>query len=272
MLLVRGTNTVMPEVVEVEIVARGLRKEIVNRTITGVKSDSNPRFSDSDKIKNCTITMVERRGKYLICTLNGNKTMIIHLGMTGQLLYNSEVTSNIRAIFAIGKDTLTLRDPRGFGRVRVISSGEDHGLATLTKLGPEYNDPAFTSEHIHSTIGTSTVGIKSLLLNQQILAGVGNYICDEALHRAKINPTRARLDLSQCVKLHESLLHVIRSSLECGGVSVRDYVHIDGTKGHYQNSFSVYGRGGEKCFTCGSILGRSVVAGRTTVHCVSCQK
>ena len=272
MLPIHGTNTVMPEVVEVEIVARGLRKEIVNRTVTGVKSDSNIRFSDSGKIKNCTITMVERRGKYLICTLSGNKTMIIHLGMTGQLLYNSQSTGNIRAIFTLGKDTLTLRDPRGFGRVRVTDSGEDHGLATLTKLGPEYNDPLFTSEHVYSTVSKSRIGIKSQLLNQQILAGVGNYICDEVLHRANLNPARVRLNLSQCIKLHESLLHVIHASLECGGVSVRDYVHIDGTKGQYQNFFNVYGRSGEKCFTCGSILGRSVVAGRTTVHCGSCQK
>ena len=262
----------MPEVVEVEIVARGLRKEIVNRTITEVESDSNPRFSDSSQIKNRTVTMVARKGKYLICTLSGSKTMIIHLGMTGQLLHNSPVTSNIRAIFTLGKDTLTLRDPRGFGRVRVTGTGEDHGLATLNKLGPEYNDPLFTGEHIYSTIGKSNIGIKALLLNQQILAGVGNYICDEALHRAKINPTKQHLNLGQCVELRESLLHVIHASLVCGGVSIRDYVHIDGTKGHYQNSFNVYGRAGENCSTCAGILNRSVVAGRTTVHCGSCQK
>lgn len=262
----------MPELVEVDIVARGLNKTIKGKHIEKVQCGINPRFKDAKLAKNSDILKVTRRGKYIMLELTGDKKMIIHLGMTGQLLLNSPVDSHIRATFHVGADTLKLRDPRGFGLVKVVGNDQDHGLRTLNSLGPEYYDKNFTEEHIRFVVGGSMCGIKTMLLGQTILAGVGNYICDEALHRALVHPLKRKLTTAECGKLHKSLLDIVAESMALGGVSIRDYVHIDGTKGTYQNVLKVYGRGGLPCLTCATGLTKAIVSGRGTVYCGACQK
>ena len=267
-----GTVLGMPELVEVDIGARGLDNTIKGKRIEKVRCGTNPRFKDAKLAKNYDILKVTRRGKYIMLELTGDKTMIVHLGMTGQLLLNSPVDSHIRATFRMGADILKLRDPRGFGLVKVVGNDQDHGLKTLNSLGPEYCDKNFTQEHTQSVVGASTCGIKTLLLKQTILAGVGNYICDEALHRALVHPLKRKLTTAECGKLHKSLLDIVAESMALGGVSMRDYVHVDGTKGTYQNFLKVYGRGGLLCLTCATRLTKAIVSGRGTVYCETCQK
>lgn len=262
----------MPELVEVDIVTRGLDKAVKGKRIEKVQCATNPRFKDAKLAKNRDILKVTRRGKYIMLDLTDSKTMIVHLGMTGQLLLNSPVNSHIRATFRIEADTLKLRDPRGFGLVKVVGKDQDHGLRTLSLLGPEYGDANFTQEHIRSVVNGSACGIKTLLLRQTILAGVGNYICDEALHRARIHPLKRKLTEVECGTLHESLRAIVAESMALGGVSMRDYLHIDGTKGTYQNFLKVYGKGGQPCPVCSTGLTKAIVSGRGTVYCETCQK
>jgi len=262
----------MPELVEVDIVARGLHEVLKNKLIKKVRCGTNPRFKEAKSATNSRVNGVSRRGKYIMVDLTGGKNMVLHLGMTGQILVNVPADSHIRATFVTESDTVRLRDPRGFGIVKVVGSGEDHGLGTLNSLGPEYYEKTFTPEHIGAVVGRSGRSIKTILLEQVLLAGVGNYICDEALHAAGIHPLQRGLTAKECAKLHQSLLDVVTNSMAHGGVSSRDYVHIDGSKGSYQNYLKVYGRGGLPCKTCGTKLTKSTVSGRGTVYCGSCQK
>ena len=266
-----GTVLDMPELVEVDIVARGLDKAVKGKRIEKVECDTNPRFKHAKLAENCAIEKVFRHGKYIMLELTNGTTMIVHLGMTGQILFNSPADSHIRATFYIGKDTLKLRDPRGFGLVKVVDKDQNHGLRTLNSLGPEYYDENFTQEHVQSVTSKSACGIKTLLLGQTILAGVGNYICDEALHAAMLHPLKRKLTAEECSKLHKSLLDIVTESMALGGVSMRDYVHIDGTKGTYQNFLKVYGRAGMPCLVCGRKLTKITVSGRGTVYCETCQ-
>lgn len=261
----------MPEIVEVDIVVRGLAETINGKRIEKVKYGKNPRFADAKLASGTDILEISRRGKYIMIRLTGGMRMIVHMGMTGQLLLDSEAGDHIRVTFRIEDRTLKLRDPRGFGLIRVVGEHQEHGLRTLNSLGPEHYDKNFTQKHILSVTNSSTSCIKTLLLGQTILAGVGNYVCDESLHRAGIHPLKRKLTVEECGKLHQSLLDVVDESTAHGGVSVRDYVHIDGTKGAYQNFLKVYGRGRQPCLTCLTILTKTIVSSRGTVYCESCQ-
>jgi formamidopyrimidine-DNA glycosylase len=261
----------MPELPEVETIRVHLEKELVGKVLSKVVTDGSQRFISATSSSNKQVEKVSRRGKYLIVALDDFTEMLIHLGMTGQLLLNPGNVPHVRVTWNINNNILVLRDPRGFGGVTIHAPGIYTNMPTLANLGPEYDWPEFTVEHFFNIVSKSKTSIKAILLDQKVLAGVGNYIADEALWLSFIHPEATLLTETKARDLYNALLYVITASLKCGGVSMRDYVHLDGTFGTFGEHLNVYGKDGEACSRCATILLNKKVAGRSTTFCPTCQ-
>ena len=166
---------------------------------------------------------------------------------------------------------LALRDVRRFGRVAVIGS-DASALPTLAAIGPEPFDPAFTPEVLWANLRRRSVRVKTNLLSQRPVAGVGNIYADEALWRAGIHPAARAISRPAAARLHAALLEVLTAGIEHGGTTLRDYRGVDGSTGSNQLHLACYGRAGQPCPRCGATLRRSVVDGRGTTHCPLCQR
>lgn len=263
----------MPELAEVETVKRGLEASVINRVISKVDSDGSERFKAAEFTYLDKITSITRRGKYLIFHLETNRDMIVHLGMTGALLVTpqSAQLSRFRARWVFDDVTLTLIDPRGFGRVGVVDAGDYSSFKGLSGLGPEPLDN-FDPKPFVEAFAKEGQTVKARLLGQKHLAGVGNYVCDEALWRAKINPKRRQLSKKESLELVNAIISVLNDGIARGGLSTRDYQQVDGTKGSMIDFLDVYGRAGEPCSRCQSTIIKEVVAGRGTSFCPRCQR
>ena len=222
-----------------------------------------------------TVVAVDRRGKYLVLPLDDGRHLVIHLGMTGQLRLDpvaGDVDPYDRAWWDLDDGTrLVLRDVRRFGRVAVV--GDDpSALPTLAAIGPEPFDPTFTPEVLWANLRRSSTRVKTNLLSQRPVAGVGNIYADEALWRAQIHPGTRSVSRPAAARLHEALLAVLTAALDNGGTTLRDYRTVDGATGTNQHSLACYGRAGQPCERCGTTLRRSTVDGRGTTHCPACQR
>lgn len=269
----------MPELPEVETTVRALREPLLGETITGVRN-SWPRHIATPspealqaRIDGRRIEAINRRGKYLVFTLTGGETLIIHLRMTGHLSVvdaGAPVAPHTHTIFALasGKE-MRFRNPRKFGRVYLVQEPEE----VLGKLGPEPLDPDFTPERLKEQLERRTKQLKALLLDQTFIAGVGNIYADEALFYAGLHPQRRADSLNDgdIEALHASLQKVLRTGIEREGASIDRYVKPDGSRGTMQEVVSVYQRTGETCHRCGAAIQRIVVAGRSTHFCPACQ-
>ena len=269
----------MPELPEVETVARGLAKRVTGDVIESVWLGSKPEplKSPAQEIEAAllskTIRDVRRSGKHIVFDLesrNGSGTAqwIVHLGMTGKLLVCSpenEIEKHTHAILrlASGRE-LRFVDPRRFGRLAVIEEFTPPGAEPL-QIRP--TDFALLFR------GRKTP-IKSALLNQKLLSGVGNIYADEALFRAGVRPRRraASLTAAELEKLHKTLRQVLKQAIRLGGSSVSDYVDAEGQRGFFQLKHRVYGREGEPCLVCRTPIKRIVIAGRSSHYCPKCQK
>jgi formamidopyrimidine-DNA glycosylase len=270
----------VPEVAEVEVVRRGLEPLVVGKRVTRVVlSDENERWSEARESEGALVLGVRRRGKYVLLDLAKDAgedplaEMVVHLGMTGQLVTSSEedVMTRFRVRWHLeGGVVLNLGDVRGFGRVAVLEPGEHSRIAGLAGLGPEplggFDERAFARE-----LTKSGAPVKAVLLGQSLMAGVGNYVADEGLWRARVHPEERHLGVRRGAALGRALVDVVEDALVRGGLSIRDYVRVDGTKGSMQDALSAYGRAGLPCLRCGSALRKSVVAGRGSTWCPKCQ-
>jgi formamidopyrimidine-DNA glycosylase len=268
----------MPEMPEVETLRRQIAPKLESERIDRVLHAVHPRFAPAHGAGGYHVAGTSRRGKYLIIGLSDPARppleLILHLGMTGQLLWgSSQVTSDKHMHLGVetASGVLWFRDPRKFGSVHLVNPGHYDTLPTLASLGPEFDDPAFTPALVYSLLGPLGQSVKTRLLLQRALAGVGNYIADEALWRARIHPDRKSISHAEAKRLHSALRKVIIDSLALGGVSMRDYVHSDGSKGGYAAQLRAHGRGGLACYRCTSSLVKSVVGGRGSVWCPTCQ-
>lgn len=264
----------VPELPEVETLRRQLVPLVARRRITDVLMGSHHRFSHARTARGATVKVVRRRGKYLILELSGERELVLHLGMTGQLRWGDRGTSvgmhtHLGLVFTHG--VLWLRDPRRFGRALVVPRGRYESLPTLAALGPEPDDPSFTSRRVEEFLGRSGTPVKTRLLEQRMVAGVGNYLADETLWYAGVSPFAHTLSPEECKSVRTALRTVIKESIKYGGVSERDYVHLDGSRGGYAERLAVHGRAGLPCLRCGERLSHGRVAGRGTVWCSSCQ-
>lgn len=268
----------MPELPEVETIRAALEPLVEGRTIVASHAHPSPKFASARRARDHLIGPVRRRGKYLLVDLLGpegaRRELVVHLGMTGQLGPDLDGDGpHARAWWRFDDgSSLVFRDVRRFGRIAVVPAGDHRSLPTLHALGPEPFADDFTAEGLWQALGASGVRVKTQLLGQRVVAGVGNIYADEALWRSGIHPGSRRVGRERAARLHDSVRHVLAAGLSNGGTTLRDYRTVDGEAGRNQHSLACYGRGGQSCRRCGTTLRRSVVDGRSTTWCPQCQR
>jgi formamidopyrimidine-DNA glycosylase len=271
----------VPELPEVETIARGLANAVTGKTIAAATvlmakiAVPPPGLDFRSAVAGERIERVGRRAKFITLDLASGRRLTIHLRMTGRLIYQApgahapypythvifDLTDGSRVCFA---------DVRQFGRVRLLAAGDpwdaDGGIEPL--------EEGFTSEAFVSMLDGRRTPIKTFLLDQKRIAGIGNIYACEALWEAGIRPSRSSHKVSRPARrrLHGAIRDVLARSIEARGTSVDDYVDADGLKGGFQNFLSVYGRLGEPCVRCGKPIVRTVIGGRGTWWCRGCQK
>ncbi|MGG1312074.1 DNA-formamidopyrimidine glycosylase [Cohnella laeviribosi] len=274
----------MPELPEVETVRRTLNKLIAGKKIRSV-SVNLPRIiqkpDDPDvfaaMLEGRTFQSVERRGKFLRFLLDG-LVLVSHLRMEGRYgVFREEdpVENHTHVIFHFTDGTaLRYKDVRQFGTMHLFAPGEDLISQPLRKLGLEPLSDDFTPDAFAKAIGRRTTKIKPLLLNQEVIVGLGNIYVDEALFAAAIHPERPADSLSRAElkRLHSAIVATLSSAVEAGGSSIKSYVNGQGEMGMFQHRLKAYGRTGEPCERCGSPIAKFALGGRGTHICERCQK
>ncbi|WP_418792094.1 DNA-formamidopyrimidine glycosylase [Phosphitispora sp. TUW77] len=274
----------MPELPEVETIRRSLEHKIKGKIFTGVDiylekilKGIDPGEFD-EKLKGKKITGISRRGKYLIIQLAGGLVIVVHLRMTGQLLYCSaeqEKSKYTHMIFHLSdQGELRFVDQRQFGKVQFLPAKDLENHSSLKNLGVEPLSDEFTRGFFMKGLKNRRVKIKPLLLEQEFIAGIGNIYADEALFRAKVNPEKVASNLSsrEASKLFIAIKEVLEEGIENKGTSIKDYIDGDGNQGNNQNNLRVYGREGQPCIKCGTEIQRVVIRGRSSHFCPKCQK
>jgi formamidopyrimidine-DNA glycosylase len=283
----------MPELPEVETVVRGLRGVLPGRSIVSVRLGKTDFIDDpaalGEHLPGRRIIAVERIGKFIRVELatvekgearsapaektSGDLNLMVHLGMTGRLAVrapNEPVAPHTHGFFDLDDgNELRYTDIRRFGRILLVPA---EGLPEFqSRLG---EDALFVSAREFSRrLAGRRARIKALLLDQKSLRGMGNIYADESLWRARIHPARlaANLKEEEVARLHQAIRQVLRTAIKLGGSSISDFLDAEGKPGSYQMRHRVYGREGEKCFRCGAIVRRIIVAGRSSHFCPRCQ-
>ena len=263
----------MPELPEVETVRRQLAPLVTGRSITEAWGHPSPKFASAPQAAGARVEAVGRRGKYLLLALDDDRELVVHLGMTGVLrLRPGDLDPYVRAWWALDDGrVLELRDVRRFGRIGVVPVGEYASLPTLAVQGPEPWDEALDDGGLWKRTRRSRARIKTQLLSQRPLAGVGNIYADEALWRAGIHPARRTITRKEADRLLAELRLVLEQGIANGGTTLRDYRSPDGEPGRNQLELGCYGRAGEPCARCGTELRRTVIDARGTTFCPTCQ-
>lgn len=242
------------------------------------------KFTPALEAVGSTLGPMGRRGKYLLVPLRGSggdRELVVHLGMTGRLFVEGDgdheglqdpPARHHRARFVLADGRrLVFDDVRRFGRIAVVPTGDHSALPTLAALGPEPWDEHFDAEHLRRSVNASTRAIKTQLLSQRVVAGVGNIYADEALWRAGIRPSARRLTRVEAERLRTAIVEVLTEGIDNGGTTLRDYRDATGRQGRNQERLVCYGRSGLPCLRCGTALRRSVIDARSTTWCPSCQ-
>jgi formamidopyrimidine-DNA glycosylase len=221
------------------------------------------------------VERLERRGKYLIWQTQDELFLLMHLRMTGTMLYDAAPgTPHVRVRLALGDGhVLSFCDPRRFGTGELALGRPALDEFLSARLGIEPLGPGFTSDHLFMLTRGRPAAIKAFLLDQRRIAGIGNIYANEALFRAQIHPLRpaGRLTRRQIAALRDAVVGALSAGLDAGGASIDDFRHPDGAKGAFQNEFLVHGRDGEPCPVCGAAIRKFVTAGRGTYACERCQ-
>lgn len=267
----------MPELPEVETIRRQLSEEVVGQTVIRAGSHESEKFSPARKAQGRCFIELGRRGKYLIGEFDNETELIIHLGMTGQLLIDTEEEASKKLdpycrawwLLANGK-TVVYRDVRRFGRIAIVNKGDYSKIPTLRDMGPEPFSVELTGDEVWSRSKGRRSRIKTQLLSQRLIAGVGNIYADEALFLARINPALRSISRSQAERLLDCVRTVLSEAIDRGGTTLRDYRNLEG-KGSNQYHLKCYGRSGEACVVCGCVLRLRVIDARSTTWCPQCQ-
>jgi formamidopyrimidine-DNA glycosylase len=279
----------MPELPEVETIAKGLRQTIVGKKVKEVQAIFPAIVKQrSDIFKKAVagkeIKRIRRRGKYLLIDLSGGKTIIIHLGMTGKLLFthksgnrnagqieSHDKHDHVIFRFCGSPSRLCYNDQRKFGKIKVFDTSDERNVPELRKLGPEALE--VSPSRFASILRRRKGRIKSVLLNQQVIAGLGNIYADESLFEAKIHPTRKVDELSETelARLRKAVRGILQKAIRAGGSSVDNYLNVDGQMGEFQLQHKAYGREGERCKRCGAKIKRIKINQRSSYFCPRCQ-
>lgn len=287
----------MPELPEVEIVRRGLARLLPGHAFRDVEFDWPKGFPNDPAavrqfLLGAAIVAVRRRAKVLLIDLDTGYTLVIHLKMTGQLVFRSDAESfgaghpndsligelpdkSTRVTFTLDGAKLFFNDQRKFGWVRLLPTVEVMELDFFKKVGPEPLDSRFTATDFKERLmRRKNSSIKAALLDQTVIAGVGNIYADESLWAAQIHPATRVGDIrpAKLTKLYHELRAVLQLSIDKGGSSDKNYVNAEGKKGSYLTFAKVFRLNGQPCPRCGRIIQKTRVAGRGTHVCLSCQK
>ena len=275
----------MPELPEVETLRRGLERHIVGRTLGLVRirvaKMLKGTFSDptgfSERLKHARVESVGRRGKHLIIALDSGYHLLFHLNMRGQLLLTPSATPEAKYLVAAlpldDGNELRFHDMWTWGEMRLASPEELAAHPALSGMGPEPFSEEWTPQSFSASLARRPkTAIKTILLDQGIVAGVGNIYADESLYRAGVHPLRpgGSLTGAEIECLHREIRAILREATEGGGTTSDNYVDAEGQVGRYTPR--VYDRNGQPCLSCGQPLTKIRVTGRGTVYCATCQK
>jgi formamidopyrimidine-DNA glycosylase len=274
----------VPELPEVETVARDLRAAVTGRRIMTVKLGHPKllRFPVPEVftavLPGQRIEAVRRRGKFIVCALESGEDLVFHLGMTGHVLVCQSSApeaahTHLRALLDDGRE-LRYDDARRFGRILLGPQSLLEDSRVIPMLGVEPLSEEFTRDRLDQVLRRTTRTVKAALLDQRGVAGLGNIYVDEACHLAGVRPTRRchTLTRAQRAALHAAIPAVLVSAIRNRGSSIDDYRDVWNAKGSNQERLQVYGRGGRPCLRCGATLRQTTVAARTTVYCPACQR
>jgi len=287
----------MPELPEVETVRLGLEPVLAGARLARVEARRpDLRFPLPEgfvqRLTGARVESLRRRAKYILASLDRGEVLVMHLGMSGRFEITGQTAARRPGEFLYAAppdpkhahvvfeteagDIVTYFDPRRFGYMGLIPAAELDRHPWFLGLGPEPLEPAFSSAHLARAFAGRRQSVKATLADQRVVAGLGNiYVC-EALHRARISPLRAAGDVGPRARtrLVAAVKAVLAEAIEAGGSTLRDYAAADGALGYFQHRFGVYGREGEPCLRdgCRGVIERSVQAGRSTFHCVACQR
>lgn len=272
----------MPELPEVETVRAYIHQYTAGKKIMhiDVRLARLIKNADADTFIHAltgqTIEAVKRRGKYLLLQCSGSHSLLVHLRMTGSLIYVPHWQENIKAahiIFSLQEGTLVYRDIRTLGCLWLVPPQGPTGIQGYDTLGPDGNSPACTTAYLRQALAGTQRYIKSFLLDQTKIAGLGNIYVDEALFLAHISPFRRCHTLTQeeIEHLHDAIVHVLHEGLKYGGTTIQNFVNGSGREGQNQNHLLVYGREGTPCVFCGGTIQYKKLTGRGTHYCPHCQ-
>ena len=273
----------MPELPEVETVRRQLEPLVSGAKIIDARAHRSPKFTPALEAIGSTVSDIQRRGKYLLIGLldpsqategRPGRELIVHWGMTGARHVDATTPNDPyeRAAWDLADGrTRGSRDIRRFGRIAVVSAGDHRTLPTLHHLGPEPFDPALDGTSFHRALAASRSRVKTHLLSQRPIAGVGNIYADEALWRAEVNPSVRRVGPARAEALLGHIRDVLTEALDHGGTTLRDYRTPDRSTGQNQFRLDCYGRSGRPCRRCATPLTSRELDQRTATWCPHCQ-
>lgn len=287
----------MPELPEVETVRRGLEPVLTGARLVRVEARRpDLRFPLPEgfvqRLTGACVESLHRRGKYILATLDRDETLIIHLGMTGRFEIDDPsaprpATGVSRAAIANPRHAhivfetqagarITYFDARRFGFMDLAPSNALAAHPRLAGMGPEPLEAAFDADYLKTAFTGRRQAIKTLLLDQRVVGGLGNIYVSEALHRARVSPLKPAGAVSKraLAAIVDAVRSVLRDAIAAGGSTLRDYADPSGATGYFQHAFQVYGRQGEPCLAsgCQGVVCRIVQAGRSTFHCPRCQR
>lgn len=287
----------MPELPEVETVRRGLEPVMAGRRVLkatlrrpDLRFPLPPRFAA--RLKGARIERLARRGKYLLAPLGTGETLVMHLGMSGRFTItgaqgDAHAPGDFRharavdpahdhVVFALeGGASVTYNDPRRFGFMDLVPAKGLPASPHFARMGPEPLEAAFDGARLAAALAGRRAPLKALLLDQRVVAGLGNIYVAEALHRARLSPSRpgGALSAREADTLADAIKAVLADAIAAGGSSLRDYADAQGGLGYFQHAFAVYDREGEPCprLRCRGVIARSVQSGRASYACTACQ-
>lgn len=286
----------MPELPEVEIVKQGIEQAVLGRRVSHVdqrRPDLRIPFPENlvERLQGCKIAALSRRGKYVWVHLESDHEaspliMVLHLGMSGRVLIippgdSYELDKHDHLVLKMDDSTLLIfQDPRRFGMVMLMAESEIERHKSFAHMGPEPLGNEFHKDAFQEKLASKSAAIKTVLLDQRVVAGIGNIYASEALFYASIHPERSANSLSdeEAENLCHAVKDVLRKAIRAGGSTLKDYRHADGELGYFQHSFAVYDKEGEVCTKCShngpkkASIEKIVQAGRSTFFCAACQK
>jgi len=276
----------MPELPEVEVITRGLRPHLLGRSIQEIwfsgKALRNPLDfrAMQDNLIGRRITSVQRRAKYIQIETSDGSLLIIHLGMTGNMgLFSTSAPRKKHDHLEWALDNnqlLRLNDTRRFGSVHCCPA--EHAQETVSDIfkttGPEPFDKIFSAEYLKKFATGRSIPVKQFIMTNQVVSGVGNIYANESLFRAGIRPsTKAgRISIKRWQRLVTIIRKVLEHAIECGGSTISDYVNAGQETGYFQMNFTVYGKDGQPCTRCETLIKKLVLGGRASYYCPKCQR